>query len=157
MLKLLRDLHRQSRFLASKLFNEKTFYASFYWDLKHARKGIIIESPYLTVKRATYYAPLFRTLAKRKIKVRINARHPNCHDTVMKTQAEKAAQILLETGVKIYTYDDLRHWKLAIIDNAILWEGSLNILSHGRNREIMRRSASSYLCHKMIDFARVYH
>ena len=157
MIKLLRDLYQHKGFLASSLFNEETFYASFLWDLRWAKKSIVIESPYLTERRALYYLPLFQNLVKRRVKIRINTRHPDCHDKEMGIQARKAAQILLETGVKIYTYSDLRHWKLAVIDGKILWEGSLNILSHGRSREIMRRSASSHLCHKMINFAGMHH
>ncbi len=157
MLRLLKDLCYQGRFLTSSLFNERTFYASFCRDLKRARRNIVIESPYLTERRAVYYAPLFETLTKRRVKIRINTRHPRYHDGKMKAQAERATKILLGAGVKIYTYNDLRHWKLATIDNAILWEGSLNILSHGRSREIMRRSRSSHLCRKMIVFSRIYY
>ena len=57
----------------------------------------------------------------------------------------------------IIGYNDLHYWKLPAIDDKILWEGSLNILSHGHSREIMRRSAFSHFCRKMINFAGVYH
>lgn len=155
MLRLLKDLYIQSRLLTSNLFNEKTFHKSFYRDLRRARRSILIESPYLTERRVAYYAPLFKELTKNKVKIRVNTRHPRYHEGQMKTQAEKATAVLLEAGVQIYTYNDFRHWKLAIIDKTILWEGSLNILSHGRSREVMRRSISSYLCHKMIDFVKI--
>ena len=117
----------------------------------------MIESPYLTERRAAYYAPLFRKLVGRNIKVRVNTRRPGCHDGWMKFQAQNATQILLKAGVEICTYNDLRHWKLATIDKVILWEGSLNILSHGRSREIMRRTSSPRLCREMIDFAKLHH
>lgn len=156
MLRMFRDLLIQRQLLVSHLFNEKSFYKSFSKDIRQAKKRIVIESPYMTERRAQYYAPLFRQVVSRKVKIRINTRHPKCHDAKMRVQAENAARILLATGVKIYTYEDSRHWKLAIIDDAILWEGSLNILSHGWNREIMRRSESAFFCCKMIDFARPY-
>ena len=156
MLKFITDICRQSRLLASELFNERTFYDSFPRDLLRARKSIVIESPYLTERRARYYAPLFRDLAKRKVRIRINTRRPSHHNYGMERRAKKAALILLEAGAKVYIYDDLRHWKLAVIDNKILWEGSLNIMSHGRSREIMRRLRSAHLCRRMVDFAGIY-
>ncbi|MYB40009.1 hypothetical protein F4X86_01770 [Candidatus Saccharibacteria bacterium] len=156
MLNLIRDLWIQGGFLASQLFNERSFYEPFTKDVRRAKKRIVIESPYLTERRARYYAPLFRKLASRKVKIRINTRHPRYHNNGMREQAEGAIKILLAAGAKVYTYNDLRHWKLAILDNTVLWEGSLNILSHGRSREIMRRSRSRFFCRKMLDFAKPY-
>ncbi len=157
MFRILKYLAERQGLLTSNLFNERTFDLEFSRDLKRAKKMVVIESPYLTVRRARHFAPLFKKLAKRKIRIRINTRHPSCHSQYMKIQAEKAAKILLENDAKIYTYNDLRHRKLAIIDNRILWEGSMNILSHGRSREIMRRSASIFLCYQVAKFANIYH
>jgi hypothetical protein len=42
------------------------------------------------------------------------------------------------------------HRKLAIIDNEILWEGSLNILSQNGSCEIMRRIVSIYAVEEML-------
>ena len=143
--------------LTSQLFDESGFYKAFSRDICRAKKRIVIESPYLTERRALYYAPLFRKLESRKVKIRINTRHPRYHDNGMRPQAEGAVKILKAAGAKVYAYNDLRHWKLAVIDNDVLWEGSLNILSHGRNREIMRRSRSYSLCRKMLNFAKPYY
>ena len=156
MLRIIRDLLVQRKLLVSELFNERTFFQAFCRDLKKAKKRVIIESPYLTERRTEYLAPYLQRLAERGVKVRVNTRYPRCHEGEMRIKAEKATRILLDAGVKIYTYDDRRHWKLALIDNRILWEGSLNILSHGRSREIMRRSQSAYLCREMIDFVGAY-
>ena len=157
MFEILKRLIHGNELLTSKLFNERTFDQSFRRDLKKAKKTVVIESPYLTERRARYFAPLFKVLSKRRVKIRINTRHHKYHSQEMRIQAEIAARILLANGVKIYTYDDLRHRKLAIVDNKILWEGSMNILSHGRSREIMHRSNSSYLCREIIKFIKVYH
>ena len=140
----------------SQLFNELTFDRAFREDLAKAKKAIIIESPYMTERRAHYFAALFNRLSEQKVKIRINTRHPRCHSTSMRYQAETAAKILLRNGARIYTYNDLRHRKLAIIDNTILWEGSMNILSHGRSLELMRRYNSTFFCRKMIDFVKPY-
>ncbi len=157
MFKLLKRLIRGNELLASQLFHERTFDQSFCRDLRKAKRTVVIESPYLTERRAHYFAPLFKKLSKRRVKIRINTRHPKYHSQEMRMQAEIAAKILLANGVKIYTYDDWRHRKLAIVDNEILWEGSMNILSHGRSREIMRRSTSSHLCREMIRFSNIYY
>ena len=157
MLEIRRSLTGNQALLTSRLFNELTFDRVFWQDLKHDKKSIVIESPYLTERRARYFALLFAKLTKRKVKIRINIRHPRSHSTEMATQAKKASKILLDSNVRLYTYDDLWHRKLTIIDNVILWEGSMNILSHNRSQEIMRRSNSRTLCRNMIYFANIYY
>ena len=156
MLRILLDLLTQRQLLASRLFNDGNFHRAFAKDLLRAKKRVIIESPYLTERRVRYYVPIFKKLSKRKVKIRINTRHPRYHDEAMRIQADKAAKILLASGVKIYTYVDRRHWKLAAIDRVVLWEGSMNILSHGSSGEIMRRTKSYFFCHKMLDFSGSY-
>ena len=157
MLEMIRSLTGNKELLTSQLFNELTFDQAFWQDLRCAKKSIVIESPYLTERRARYFAPLFNKLTKRKVKIRINTRHPRYHSPAMATQAQKASKILLDSKVRLYTYHDLRHRKLAIIDNTVLWEGSMNILSHNRSREIMRRSNSKILCRRMICFANIHY
>jgi hypothetical protein len=44
------------------------------------------------------------------------------------------------------------HRKLAILDREILWEGSLNILSQSRSREIMRRIKEKKYAQEMFNF-----
>ena len=156
MFELITYFAERKGLLTSKLFNDWTFYRAFKKDLRCARKTIVIESPYLTERRTRHFAPLFKKLAQRKVKIRINTRRPACHSSEMCQQAKASIKILLENGVKVYTYNDLRHRKLAIIDKRILWEGSMNILSHRRSREIMRRSASVFLCYQVAKFADIH-
>lgn len=44
------------------------------------------------------------------------------------------------------------HRKLAIIDDNVLWEGSLNILSQNDSCEVMRRIKSDVAANEMIRF-----
>ena len=60
-----------------------------------------------------------------------------------------------EIGIKVF-YTIKHHRKLAIIDEEILWEGSLNILSQGDSCEIMRRTVSSSLVYQMLCFIKLY-
>ena len=66
-------------------------------------------------------------------------------------QAEEAVRRLQELDVRVM-YTVKHHRKLAIIDDEILWEGSLNILSQNDSCEIMRRSVSAQLANQMLSF-----
>ena len=138
--------------LKSSLFDETTFYKAFANDLRSANKSVIIESPYLTERRAIQFSKLFKKLKKRGVSVRINTRNPRHHDKTLEIQAWRAMKILRTNGAKVYICSDMRHRKLAVIDDCILWDGSLNILSQSRSKEIMRRTDSATLCRQMVTF-----
>ena len=141
--------------LKSELFNEASFYRAFVRDVKAANRYVVIESPFLTEKRALFLAKYFARLAKRGVKVRVNTRNPRHHEKLLEIQSWKAIRVLREHGVKVYFFDDMRHRKLAIIDEQILWEGSLNIISQGYSREIMRRTDSPQLAAQMAAFTKI--
>ena len=152
MLKQLLDYTTREQLVRSELFNELTFPRAFCKDLDHVRETVVIDSPFLTETRTLYYAPLFIELISRGVSVRVNTRQTDSHDYWLKPKADKARRLLAKLGADIYVYKDLRHWKLAIVDDEVLWEGSLNILSHSHSKEIMRRSESTNLCQQMTDF-----
>ncbi len=145
-----------AKLLNTALYNEQSFYPAFVKDLKKAQSTLIIESPFLTTKRTLYFAGLFRRLAKRGVKIRVNTRNPRHHDKLLEIQAWESIRILRDNGVKVYFFNDMRHRKLAIIDQQVLWEGSLNILSQVHSKEIMRRTDSVELTQQMASFTKIY-
>ncbi len=115
----------------------------------------MIESPFLTEKRARYFAKEFHKLARKDVKVRVNTRNPRHHNKLLEFQSWKAIRILRDHGVKVYFFSDMRHRKFAIIDKQIFWEVSLNILSQADSKEIMRRTSSHALAGQMAAFTRI--
>lgn len=155
---MFRLLHRtpKATLINTSLYNEQSFYHAFVSDIRCAQSTVVIESPYLTERRALYFANLFRKLAKKGVAIRVNTRNPRNHDKLLEIQAWKSIRILRGNGVKVYFFNDMRHRKLAIIDQQILWEGSLNILSQALSKEIMRRTNSAELAQQMCTFTKIH-
>lgn len=141
--------------LLSELYDESTFYRALYKDIAKAKHSVIIESPFLTIRRTRAITPILKKLRRCNVTVTINTRLPRHHTPKLQFEAEEAIAVLKNAGVKVYVCKDLRHRKLAIIDSAILWEGSLNILSQNNSREVMRRIESTKLCGQMLRFTRL--
>ena len=137
----------------SRLYNEKNFYHSFKRDLRNAKQQVIIESPFMSETRTKELIPIFKKLRKKGVKVSIYTRNPYQHDYLLRQQGFIAFKALKKAKVKVKLCKDMRHRKLAIIDESILWEGSLNILSQSRSKEVMRRSESGELAVTMLRFA----
>jgi phosphatidylserine/phosphatidylglycerophosphate/cardiolipin synthase-like enzyme len=144
----MRNLSRRS---SSQLYNETDFYPAFVADIRRASSVIIIESPFISQRRALYLLPELAGAVGRNVSVIINTRNPAEHDSNMRAQAESVMQTLQNIGARIY-YTVRLHRKVAIIDQIVLWEGSLNILSQTDSSEIMRRIISRNQCKTMLQF-----
>jgi len=123
----------------SDLFNEKTFYRKFTDDLLSAKKEVIIYSPFVTKFRTDFYKPIIEKLRNRNIEIFIFTRPLEEYDSLFRPQIEHTLNNYEKQGVCIFYLGKYIHEKVAIIDREILWEGSLNILSHRASREMMRR------------------
>lgn len=134
------------------LYDESTFYKQFLHDAVHAKKEIIIESPYITKRRVTMMKSTFETLLEKGIRVFIITRNPQEHDEIMAEHAELGIQYFESIGVQVLLVKGGHHRKLAMIDREVLWEGSLNILSQSNSREFMRRIESRQLTEELFQF-----
>ena len=140
---------------ASRLFDEKTFYDAFLTDLEACKEEVIIESPYITAKRAEMFIPVFNELLSKGVKIYVMTRDPKEHNENMEYQSEDAIRTFEVMGVQVLLCIGNHHRKLAILDRKILWEGSLNILSQNKSREIMRRIGNEKLAVQMFNYLRL--
>lgn len=138
----------------SRLYDNETFYKAFTSDLHSAKQNIYIESPFITSRRMESLLPIFEMLRKRGVTITVNTRNPDEHDGEYIDQAYEAVSDMQSMGITVL-YTVKHHRKLAIIDESVLWEGSLNILSQNDSCELMRRSVSQTLVCQMADFLNV--
>ncbi len=136
----------------SQLHDEKTFYNAFLRDLEGCREEVIIESPFITTARMKYLRPIFERLINRGVKVFVITRDPREHSEGYEIQSEEEIHYFEVLGVQVLLCVGNHHRKLAILDRKVLLEGSLNILSQMRSREIMRRIENKELTMEMFNF-----
>lgn len=121
------------------VFNEKDFWSAFRSDLNATQDQAMIVSPFLTVKRCGFFLDQFANLVARGIKLTVYTKpvdeHPQRH---MVKEAETVVGQLQNIGVTV-VQRSMMHQKVAIIDDRISWEGSLNLLSQNDSLEHMRR------------------
>lgn len=155
MLRLNRSKNTLSDLITSSLFDEKTFYKTFIEDLLRCKEEVIIESPFITCERMRTFTPVFRKLLDRGVKITIVTRDPKEHREDYAIQVEREILDFEVMGIQTLLCTGNHHRKLAILDQKILWEGSLNILSQTKSREIMRRIESHELTMQMFDFLKL--
>ena len=139
----------------SSLFDEKTFYKQFDRDLRGAKSEVVIESPFITTLRMNKLAPILKKLVDREVKIYVVTRDPKEHQPPYIEQSEIEIRHFEQIGVQVLICLGNHHRKLAIIDRQILWEGSLNILSQIKSREIMRRIDDKGSAEEMFSFLKL--
>ena len=125
----------------SSLYDQDTFDKQFLRDLRNARNGVIIESPFIRSGRIDQLLPTLIKLRQRGIQILINTRNPREHDMEYAAQAENAVAALQELGITVL-FTVKHHRKIVVIDEEVFYEGSLNVLSFYDSCEIMRRTVS---------------
>jgi hypothetical protein len=149
-------MERRIRMDNSSLFDEKTFYQTFLRDLGRCQNEVIIESPFITSERMGTFDRIFQKLLNKDVKIYIFTRNPKEHDEFMEPQSEDAIRWCESVGIQVLLCTGNHHRKLAILDRKLLWEGSLNILSQTRSREIMRRIDDEAITKDTFSFLKLY-
>lgn len=147
----LRDSRNVDGLLSSTLLDQDNFYGALVKDLARAKHEVIIESPFISFRRLNYLLPALQKLAQRKVRIIINTKPPEEQELDYIWQTEECIEDLQRLGAEVF-FTGGHHRKLAIVDQRILYEGSLNILSQNDSSEVMRRICSEQLASQMIDF-----
>ncbi len=139
---------------SSRLYDQDTFYKAFLHDIERAQTRVIIESPFITEKRMNLLLPTLISLRSKGVHIIINTKLFEEHENAYQSQAIWAVGVMQDIGIEVLMTVG-HHRKLAIIDNNILWEGSLNILSQNDSCEVMRRIQSSESVKEMMRFTNI--
>lgn len=100
--------------------------------------------------------PVFKQLLSKGVKIYVMTKDPKEHEESMEYQSEDAIRMFEVMGVQVLLCVGNHHRKLAILDREVLWEGSLNILSQTKSREIMRRIGNKKLAVEMFEFLKLW-
>lgn len=134
-----------------ELLFEEAFWKQFEIDLELVHARLIIQSGFIAYKRVHLVEALLKPLIKRNVQVCVFLQTPAFWDIPLERLPQEIAiklkafaediQVLQQIGVHLNLIPKV-HMKFAILDEAVFYEGSLNILSHSDALEGMRRFTS---------------
>ncbi len=111
------------------IFDEAQFEQGLMRDIHAAPKSIVLFSGYITPARVGKLGDLLRWKITNGVKVRCITRPPKMNGSIPEAAGRAAIEMLEGIGAVV----DCRariHQKVCLIDNRIVWWGSLNALSH---------------------------
>jgi len=124
--------------VSGELYTERNFWAQFFQDIKGVKERLVILSPFISTHRSGMLMNYFQAMISRGVAIQIHTRPVSQQVGEMAKQADVVIRQLRSIGASVIEHLSM-HQKIAILDNTIAWEGSLNILSHRDTGEHMRR------------------
>ena len=116
-----------------------------------AKKEILIVSPRLHPGKVKRFLDALLEAHGRGVSVCIHTKNPDELKLDMQEGARAAAALLEEYNFSV-EYKPGLYQKLAVIDNEIVWYGSMDLLAYSRSEENFMRVKDSYVAGELISF-----
>jgi superfamily II DNA or RNA helicase len=131
------------------IFNRDNFLPVFSQDIASAKKEILIVSPFIRQKRTHQMIQYLKISTGNNIRVTIMTRPKQDFSPKDHSALEKTLYLLTSNGVRMVFKSNI-HQKFAIIDQKIVWYGSINLLSYGYAQESIMRIETSNIANELI-------
>jgi superfamily II DNA or RNA helicase len=134
---------------ADIIFDNNSFPAVYHKDMMSATREMVIVSPFVTRKRTLKTLPNLKTISERKVSVVVVTRPASAYKEKDRPALEQSLASLQEAGVRILFKANI-HQKFAVIDQKIVWYGSVNLLSYGSAQESIMRLVSPKIARELM-------
>jgi len=114
------------------------FYPLLMTDIANAKGQVVIYSPFITQNRVTELQTAFLAAIERGVRVFVVTKTLSDRGQREKATYRQLMTALEEWGVRVVPKQGM-HEKLVLVDDEIVWVGSLNPLSYSNTQEIMDR------------------
>ncbi len=131
------------------IYDQVTFQSKFLQDVAQAKQSVLIFSPFATPRRVQWLAAVLEQYAQKRISVTVVMRSLESLPERSRKSAQIAVERLKSQGCSLVFRSDI-HQKYAIIDDRIVWYGSINLLSFGSSQESMMRLVSGSIAHELM-------
>ncbi|MBW1767723.1 MAG: DEAD/DEAH box helicase family protein, partial [Deltaproteobacteria bacterium] len=131
------------------IFDKDNFLPVFIHDIAGAKKEILIVSPFVRKRRALQMVQHLKIALDKRIRVIVVARPIEDFKAKDRIALQKILDLLKRNEISVVFKSNI-HQKFAIIDQKIVWYGSINLLSYGSAQESIMRIESPNIANELI-------
>jgi superfamily II DNA or RNA helicase len=131
------------------IFDKTNFLPVYSNDIVNASREILIISPFVTKRRTLQMIQNLNIALKNGVKVVVVARPPEDFKDKDLTSLQTTIELLKSSGIVVVFKSNI-HQKFAVVDQKIIWYGSINLLSFGSAEESIMRLESSNIANELI-------
>jgi type I site-specific restriction-modification system R (restriction) subunit len=120
------------------IFDNNDFFPVYSADILAARSEVVIVSPFLTRRRVL---SALNYLTAANAQVTVVTKPPDNYAEKDKEKINECIELLTQHNIIVKTKNRI-HQKFAVIDQRLVWYGSINLLSYGASEESIMRIES---------------
>lgn len=135
--------------MINSIYDNKNFYTFFSNDILSSKRSITIVSPFIGKKRLMQMIELLRIALSNKIKIRIITRPDMDFKEKDKQNIKEMLNCITAEGINLVLKSNI-HQKFSIIDEKVVWYGSINLLSYGSAEESIMRLSSVNIANELM-------
>lgn len=124
------------------IYDKDNFLSVFVRDCLSVRQEIVLVSPFIRPRRTRLMLDHLDAVFGPSVRITVVTRPKEDFPEKDHPLMQNALGLLMEKGVNIQFRPRI-HQKFAIIDQRVVWYGSINLLSYGNSQESMMRIESS--------------
>lgn len=134
---------------ANIIFDNTNFLPVYHSDIMNAMREAVIVSPFVTRRRAWQMVPHLEAALAKRVSVVVVTRPTHAYKDKDRPALEETLASLQDAGVRLLFKANI-HQKFAVIDQKIVWYGSINLLSYGSAQESIMRLASPNIAQELL-------
>lgn len=134
---------------ADIIFDNTNFLPVYHNDLMNAAREVVIVSPFVTRRRALQMLPTLEAALAKRVSVVVVTRPIDTYKEKDRLVLKETLSSLQASGVRLVFRANI-HQKFAVIDQKVVWYGSINLLSYGSAQESLMRIASPNISQELL-------
>jgi phosphatidylserine/phosphatidylglycerophosphate/cardiolipin synthase-like enzyme len=131
------------------IFEKDSFLPVFNQDISVAKREILLVSPFVRKMRTLQMTKHLKVAVEKKIRVLVVTRPKEDFKSKDHATIQGSLDLLTDSGVDIVFKSNI-HQKFAIMDQKIVWYGSINLLSYGSALESIMRIESANIANELL-------
>ncbi len=131
------------------IFDNDNFLSVFCNDIENTVNEILIVSPFVKKRRMTQMLQHLQNVLDRNIMITIVTRPVKDFKEKDRPAHQKNLDLLKKNGINLILKSKI-HQKFSIIDQRVVWYGSINFLSYGNSQESLMRIESSNIANELL-------
>ena len=134
---------------ADIIFDNTSFLPVYHNDMITAAREAVIVSPFVTRRRALQMLPNMKAALAKRASVIVVTRPMGAYKEKFRPALKETLESLKDAGVRLLFKANI-HQKFAVIDQKIVWYGSINLLSYGSAQESIMRLESPNIAQQLM-------
>jgi phosphatidylserine/phosphatidylglycerophosphate/cardiolipin synthase-like enzyme len=131
------------------IFDNSSFLSVFNNDILAATREILIVSPFVTRRRSVQMLQHLEIAVRNGIRVVVITRPPEDYRETDQAALQGTLALLQDAGIHMIFRPNI-HQKFAVVDQRIIWYGSIKLLSFGSAEESIMRLESPAIASELM-------